>query len=93
MDVELKPGDPNTVYAWLSSSSAKPWTITSGSAEGGFYKSTDGGEHFTKTACRPALIGKANIAVTAANPSRVLLVEAKPGSGLYGRTIPAPPGR
>jgi hypothetical protein len=30
------------------------------------------------------LIGKANIAVTAANPQRVYaLIEAKPGGGLY----------
>lgn len=86
MDVELKPGDPNTVYAWMSHLERKPWTITSGSTEGGFYKSTDGGEHFTKiTAGLPgALIGKANIAVTAAKPDRVyMLIEAKPGSGLY----------
>ena len=54
--------------------------------EGGFYKSTDGGEHFTKiTGGLPTeLIGKANLAVTAANPNRVYaLVEAKPGGGLY----------
>src|SRR4029077_308432 len=58
----------------------------SGANEGGFYTSTDGGEHFTKiTSGLPTgLVGKANLAVTAANPDRVYaLVEAKPGSGLY----------
>ncbi len=86
MDVELQPGNPNVVYAWMSHLERKPWTIISGSREGGFYKSTDGGEHFTKiTTGLPAeLIGKANLAVTAANPSRIYaLVEAKPGGGLY----------
>src|SRR5215467_11132838 len=61
MDVELKPGNPDVVYAWMSRLERKPWTIISGSREGGFYKSTDGGEHFTKiTTGLPAdLIGKA----------------------------------
>jgi photosystem II stability/assembly factor-like uncharacterized protein len=86
MDLEIKPGDPKTVYAWMSRLERKPWTIISGGREGGFYKSTDGGEHFAKiTAGLPTvLIGKANLAVTSANPKRVYaLVEAKPGGGLY----------
>lgn len=85
-DVELKPGDPNTVYAWMARLERKPWTIISGSREGGFYKSTDGGVTFRKTGTGlpSGLIGKGNIAVTAANPERLyLLVEAEPGGGLY----------
>jgi photosystem II stability/assembly factor-like uncharacterized protein len=86
MDVELQPGNPSVVYAWMSHLERKPWTIISGSKEGGFYKSIDGGEKFTKiTNGLPAeLIGKANLAVTAAKPDRVYaLVEAKPGGGFY----------
>jgi photosystem II stability/assembly factor-like uncharacterized protein len=86
MDLELQPGDPKVVYAWMSRLERKPWTIISGARDGGFYKSTDGGEHFTKiTKGLPnELIGKANLAVTAANSKRVYaLVEAKPGGGLY----------
>lgn len=85
-DVELNPANPDVVYAWMWRGERKPWTIISGGREGGFYKSTDGGEHFTKiTGGLPTeLIGKANLAVTAANPSRIYaLVEAKPGGGLY----------
>ena len=86
MDVELQPGNPSVVYAWLSRMERKPWTIISGSREGGFYKSTDGGEHFNKitNGLPTELIGKANLAVTAAKPDRIYaLVEAKPGGGLY----------
>jgi photosystem II stability/assembly factor-like uncharacterized protein len=86
MDVELQPGNPSVVYAWMSRLERKPWTIISGSRDGGFYKSTDGGEHFTKIAAGlpGELIGKANLAVTAAKPDRVYaLIEAKPGGGLY----------
>ena len=86
MDVELQPGQPDVVYAWLSRLERKPWTIISGSKEGGFYKSTDGGEHFSHIAngLPTDLIGKANLAVTAANRNRIYaLIEAKPGGGLY----------
>jgi hypothetical protein len=60
MDVEVQPGNPNVVYAWMSRLERKPWTIISGSREGGFYKSTNGGDTFTKTGTGlPAeLIGK-----------------------------------
>lgn len=86
MDVELQPGNPNVVYAWMNRIERKPWSIISGSREGGMWRSTDGGETWTKiTAGLPSqLIGKGNLAVTAANPARVYaLVEAKPGGGLY----------
>jgi photosystem II stability/assembly factor-like uncharacterized protein len=86
MDVELNPANPNIVYAWLSRLERKPWTIISGSRDGGFYKSTDGGETFNRiTAGLPSeLIGKANLAVTKANPNRVYaLIEALPGGGFY----------
>jgi photosystem II stability/assembly factor-like uncharacterized protein len=86
MDVELQPGNPNVVYTWLNYVERKPWTIISGSKEGGFYKSTDGGESFTRIAAGlpGELIGKANLAVTAAKPDRIYaLIEAKPGGGFY----------
>src|SRR5438445_4837188 len=86
MDLELQPGNPDVVYAWMSRLERKPWTIISGSHDGGCYKSTDGGEHFAKITNRlpTELIGKANLAVTAAKPDRIYaLVEAKPGGGLY----------
>jgi photosystem II stability/assembly factor-like uncharacterized protein len=89
MDIELQPGNPSVVYAWMSHLQRKPWTIISGgpaSDGAGFYKSTDGGEHFTKISAGlpSALVGKANIGVSAADPKRVYaFIEAKPGSGLY----------
>jgi photosystem II stability/assembly factor-like uncharacterized protein len=102
MDVELNPSNPDIVYAWMSRIERKPWSIISGSREGGFYKSTDGGETWTRqmTGFPGDLIGKGNLAVTAANPNRIYaLVEAKPGGGMYrsddgGATwaaLPSPP--
>ncbi|MBN8712660.1 MAG: hypothetical protein J0H50_01625 [Xanthomonadales bacterium] len=85
-DLELQPGNPNVIYAGMWHGQRKPWTIISGSKDGGLYKSTDGGDHWTKLAggLPSGLFGKSNIAVTAANPNRVYaLIEAKPGGGLY----------
>ncbi|HEY6830197.1 MAG TPA: hypothetical protein VI259_25265 [Gemmatimonadaceae bacterium] len=88
-DLELNPANPDMIYAWMWRGERKPWTIISGAESStgvGFYKSTDGGEHFSKitTGLPTELVGKANLAVTAANPNRVYaLVEAKPGGGLY----------
>ena len=86
MDVEIQPGNPDVVYAWMSRIERKPWTIISGSYEGGFYKSTDGGESWEniRTGLPQELIGKGNLAVTAAKPDRIFaLIEAKPGGGFY----------
>ena len=86
MDLELQPANPNVVYTWMSRLERRPWTIISGSSDGGFFKSTDGGEHFTHlTSGLPAdLIGKANLAVTNAKPDRIYaLIEARPGGGFY----------
>jgi photosystem II stability/assembly factor-like uncharacterized protein len=85
-DVELQPGNPDVVFAVMSRLERKPWTIISGAHEGGIFKSTNGGDNWTRlSAGLPSgLIGKGNIAVTAANPTRLyLLYEAKPGGGLY----------
>lgn len=88
-DVEINPANPNVVYAWMARGERKPWTIISGAADavnGSFFKSTDGGESFKKitNGLPTGLVGKGNLAVTAANPNRIYaLVEAKPGGGLY----------
>jgi len=73
MDVDIMPGNPDVVYAWMSRIERKPWTIISGSEEGGFYKSTDGGETWDniRTGLPGEIIGKGNLEVTAAKPDRI----------------------
>src|SRR4051794_28250611 len=85
-DIELQPGHPEVIFACLWHGLRKPWTIISGSNDGGIYKSTDAGDHWTKlSAGLPReLFGRSNIAISAAQPNRIYaLIEAKPGSGLY----------
>jgi photosystem II stability/assembly factor-like uncharacterized protein len=86
VDVEFQPGNPSVVFAAMWRGERKPWTIISGAREGGIYRSTDGGDTWSKvtTGLPNELVGKANIAVSNANPNRIyVLIEAKPGSGLY----------
>lgn len=87
VDMEFAPDDPNTIYAGLWRGERKPWTIISGSAEGGVYKSTDGGDTWNKltNGLPDKLIGKIDFAVSAANPEVVYAnIEASDDmGGLY----------
>jgi photosystem II stability/assembly factor-like uncharacterized protein len=85
-DLELQPGDPTVIFASMWHGQRKPWTIISGAREGGIYKSTNGGDTWTKLAggLPNDLFGRSNVSISAASPNRVYaLIEAKPGSGLY----------
>ncbi|MGH7569928.1 MAG: WD40/YVTN/BNR-like repeat-containing protein [Gemmatimonadales bacterium] len=87
VDLEFAPDEPREIYAALWRGERKPWTIISGAREGGLYRSADGGDTWTKlTGGLPSgLIGKSDLAVSAADPNRVYaLIEApEPEDGLY----------
>lgn len=88
VDVEFAPGNPNIVYASLWRAERKPWTIISGGFQsGGIYKSTDGGNNWVKkTSGLPkGLIGKIDLAVSAADPQRLYAIVEAPNKegGLY----------
>ena len=85
-DLELQPGNPNVVFASMWHGQRKPWTIVSGAKEGGIYKSTDGGDTWTKLGggLPTGLFGRSNVSIPAVSPNRIYaLIEAKPGGGLY----------
>lgn len=87
VDVEFHPTNPRTLYATTWRCVRKPWTIESGGEEGGVYKSRDGGDTWTKleTGLPRGTIGKADLAVTPADPSRVYVLIEAPGDagGVY----------
>ena len=83
-DLELAPDNPREIYATMWRGERKPWTIISGAREGGIYKSTDGGDTWAKLGggLPAGLFGKADLAVSAADPNRVYaLIEAPAGEG------------
>ncbi len=80
-DLEFAPDDPGTIYAASWRGERKPWTIISGSMEGGIYRSTDGGdtwEHLTQ-GLPTGLRGKGDLAVSAGDPDRVYALIEAPG--------------
>ena len=86
-DLQMAPDNPNEMYAAMWRNERKPWTIISGAREGGIYKSTDGGDTWTKltNGLPGGLFGKSDLAVSPADPRRVYaLIEApEPQDGLY----------
>ncbi len=88
IDVALNPENPDEIYAAMWRGERKPWTIISGAdAEDGLYKSTDGGDSWTKleNGLPQGLVGKIDLAVTPANPDRLYALVEAPGDqqGLY----------
>ncbi len=81
--------NPNELYAGMYRSFRKGWDIISGgpATEGGIYKSTDGGETWTKLSngLPSRLIGKIDIDVARSSPAIVYAMVEAPGSegGLY----------
>ncbi len=86
IDLVLAPDDPTTLYAAMWTVERKPWAIYSGGTEAGIYKSTDGGDSWSKLAGGlPEMVGRIGLAVSLVQPNRVYaLVEAEGDSrGLY----------
>lgn len=86
----MEPGNPNVLYASAWRAERKPWTIISGArpeAGVGIYKTTDGGETWTRltNGLPKTMLGKIDLSISPANPRRVYaLVEAPdPEEGLY----------
>lgn len=87
VDLEFAPGNPDIIYAAMWRAERKPWTIISGGAEDGIYKSIDGGKTWEKKkeGLPAGLVGKIDFAVSADKPERVwALIQASDGQeGLY----------
>ncbi len=86
VDLEFSPDNPEEIYASVWHGERKPWTIISGNKEGGLFKSSDGGNTWTrlKEGLPQGLVGKSDLAVSPADPNRLYaLIEASPGRGLY----------
>jgi photosystem II stability/assembly factor-like uncharacterized protein len=87
-DLIMEPGNPNVLYASLWQAYRLPWTLWSGGAGSGIFKTTDGGDHWTEITRNPGLpsgvLGRIGIAVSPAKPSRVwALIEHEPAGGVY----------
>jgi photosystem II stability/assembly factor-like uncharacterized protein len=83
-DLSMDATNPRILYAAFWDHQRVPWQVRSGGPGSGIWRSTDGGDTWTRlTEGLPALMGKVGVSVSPANPDRVYaIVEAERG-GLY----------
>ncbi len=82
IDLVMQPGNPRVLLAAMWQMQRLPWTLNDGGAGSGIYRSTDGGEHWTRLnggLPRPP-VGRIALGIAPTNPDHVYaLVEAKKG--------------
>jgi photosystem II stability/assembly factor-like uncharacterized protein len=87
VELVMDPGDPNTLYAGLWEAYRRPWTMVSGGAGSGIFKTTDGGRTWKEITRNPGLpkgvIGNIGLSVSTANPKRVYAVVEADSGGVF----------
>ncbi|HXV61281.1 MAG TPA: glycosyl hydrolase, partial [Vicinamibacteria bacterium] len=84
VDLSMSSSNPRILFAGAWRAERKPWTMISGSEDGGIYRSTDGGDNWTKLegGLPQGLVGKTSVSVSPANGNRVwVLLEAEGEKG------------
>lgn len=75
-DMDIDPTNPNVLYAALWHFDRKPWTHTTGSREGGVWKSVDGGDTWKKLekGLPKGVVGRIGVKVAPSNPNVVYVI-------------------
>jgi photosystem II stability/assembly factor-like uncharacterized protein len=85
-DLTMNLNNPRELYAGMWRGERKPWALISGAEEGGVYKTTDGGDTWTRLGggLPEGIVGKVGVSVSQADPERVwAIIEAEPAGGVY----------
>ena len=87
VDLALDPNNPNIMFAALWDAWRTPWSMSSGGPLSGFYKSTDGGDHWTEITTAPGLptgvIGKIGVVISPADGKRVYAIVENENGGVF----------
>ncbi len=87
VDLVIDPRNPNVLYAALWQAYRTPWSMSSGGAGSGLFKSTDGGDTWTELTRNPGLpqgvIGKIGVTASPAAPGRVWAMVENDDGGLF----------
>ncbi len=85
VDLSIDPKNPNVMFASMWTIRREPWSITSGSMEGGLFRSLDGGntwQKLTNGLPTKVMVGKIAVSVSGADSKRVYaLIEAANDEG------------
>jgi photosystem II stability/assembly factor-like uncharacterized protein len=83
-DLSMDATNPRILYAAFWDHQRTPWMVRSGGAGSGLWKSTDGGDTWTRLSDGlPKLMGKIGVSVSPANPDRVYAIVEAENGGLY----------
>ena len=94
-DLAMDARDPRVLYAAVWSGEVKPWGLPATSPDGGVYKTTDGGDHWTKLAggLPQGTLGRIGVTVSPVDSNKVwALIGDVPEGGVFrsddaGRTF------
>lgn len=83
-DLDIDPKNPNIVYSAMWLFDRKQWNFTSGSEQGGIFKSVDGGVTWKKlTGGLPKLTGRIGVKVAPSSPNTVFAIVESPDGYVY----------
>lgn len=84
-DLSMDERNPRILYAAMWDHHRQPWYSRSGGDGSGIYKSTDGGDSWSKLAdgLPKKVMGKIGVSVSAADPERVYAIIESEEGGLY----------
>ena len=83
-DLSMDATNPRILYASMWDHQRTPWKVRSGGSGSGVWKSTDGGDTWTRlTEGLPKLVGKIGVSVSPANPDRVYAIVEAENGGLF----------
>ncbi|WP_291156822.1 WD40/YVTN/BNR-like repeat-containing protein [Gemmatimonas sp. UBA7669] len=83
-DLSMDPSNPRILYAAFWDHQRMPWMVRSGGAGSGIWKSSDGGDTWTRLSeGLPRLMGKIGVSVSPANPDRVYAIVEAENGGLF----------
>ena len=93
VDLVMNPANPRELYAAMWRAERKPWTLIDASSDGGVWKTSDGGDNWTRLTDRSqdnglpseTLFGRIGLALSPANPDRVwaLINAPDPHGGIW----------
>ena len=91
VELAMNPANPRELFAAMWQAERKPWTLIDGGAEGGLYRTRDGGASWEllkgglPEASEDAPVGRIGVSIAASDPRRVyaLVTAAGERGGLY----------